>query len=89
MKSKEKPLRMCVACRTRVPKEKLFRVVKNTLGEIFLDGIQKEQLRGVYICRSIECVEKAKKTRALNRSFQCNIDENIYEELKREIHKFE
>lgn len=78
-------LRMCIVCRERSDKKELVRVVKNKDGEIFLDKTGKANGRGAYVCKSKECFDKLKKTRALNRAFKCEIPLEIYEKLGEEI----
>lgn len=62
------PVRMCVACRESKPKNELVRVVRIPSGEIMLDSSGKKPGRGAYICKSIECLKKAKKSKALERA---------------------
>lgn len=78
-------LRMCIVCRERSDKKELVRVVKNKDGEIFLDKTGKANGRGAYVCKSKECFDKLKKSRALNRAFKCEISLEIYEKLGEEI----
>lgn len=78
-------LRMCIVCRERSDKKELVRVVKNKDGEIFLDKTGKANGRGAYVCKSKECFDKLKKSRALNRAFKCEIPLEIYEKLGEEI----
>ncbi len=78
-------LRMCIVCRERSDKKELVRVVKNKNGEIFLDKTGKANGRGAYVCKSKECFDKLKKTRALNRAFKCEIPLEVYEKLGEEI----
>ena len=78
-------LRMCIVCRDRSDKKELVRVVKNKDGEIFLDKTGKANGRGAYVCKSKDCFDKLKKTRALNRAFKCEIPLEIYEKLGEEI----
>ena len=78
-------LRMCIVCRCRSDKKELVRVVKNKDGEVFLDKTKKANGRGAYVCKSKECFEKLRKTRALNRAFKCDIPLEIYEKLGEEI----
>ena len=78
-------LRMCIVCRERSDKKELVRVVKNKNGEIFLDKSGKANGRGAYVCKSKECFDKLKKTRALNRAFKCEIPLEVYEKLGEEI----
>ena len=78
-------LRMCIVCRERSDKKELVRVVNNKNGEIFLDKTGKANGRGAYVCKSKECFDKLKKTRALNRAFKCEIPLEVYEKLGEEI----
>ena len=78
-------LRMCIVCRDRSDKKELVRVVRNKNGEVFLDKTGKANGRGAYVCKSKNCFDKLKKTRALNRAFKCEIPLEIYEKLGEEI----
>ena len=40
------------------------------------------QGRGAYICDDITCLERAIKTKSLERSFESPIDEGVYENLR-------
>ncbi|KAB3536943.1 YlxR family protein [Alkaliphilus pronyensis] len=89
MKTRKIPLRKCVGCTEMKPKKQLIRVVKNKEGEIKVDLTGKAHGRGAYICFDKECFKKAKKTKALNRAFECNIIDEVYEKLIMEIDKGE
>ena len=78
MKPKKIPMRICLGCGEMKPKKELIRVVKSPDGEISLDFTGKKSGRGAYICHSGECLEKARKSRRLEKSFSCRIDESIY-----------
>ena len=78
-------LRMGIVCRERREKKEIVRVVKKKDGEIFLDKTGKANGRGAYVCKSKECFDKLKKSRALNRAFKCEIPLEIYEKLGEEI----
>lgn len=82
---KKIPLRMCVACREMQPKRNLIRIVKNNEGEIFVDKTFKANGRGAYLCANLSCLEKAIKTKALNRAFKCEIDASVFEKIKEDI----
>ena len=60
-------------------------MVRNKNGEVFLDKTGKANGRGAYVCKSKDCFDKLKKTRALNRAFKCEIPLEIYEKLGEEI----
>ncbi|WP_099187182.1 RNase P modulator RnpM [Tepidibacter mesophilus] len=89
MSQKKIPQRKCISCQDRNSKKTLIRIVKNKDGEIFVDNTGKANGRGAYICASKECLEKAMKTRALNRAFKLEIPENVYNALSEEIKKYE
>ena len=75
MKTKKIPMRMCLGCGEMKPKRELIRVVKSKEGDISLDLTGKKSGRGAYICKSVECFEKARKARKFERSFSCMISE--------------
>lgn len=87
MKPKKIPMRMCLGCNEMKPKMELIRVVKSPEGEISLDFKGKAAGRGAYICRSTECLEKARKARRFEKSFSCRIDESVYEVMMDELGK--
>ena len=74
--------RMCIGCNNKKDKKELIRVVLNKNGEIAIDKTGKLAGRGAYICDSIECLEKAIKTKRLEKCFDMKIDEHIYNELR-------
>lgn len=76
------PNRTCIGCNEIKPKKELIRIVKNKEGNIFIDKTSKANGRGAYICDNIECLEKAIKTKRLERTFETAIDTKLYEELK-------
>lgn len=81
MKTKKIPLRTCVVTREKLEKKDLIRVVKNKENEIFIDMTGKANGRGAYIKSDIETLEKAKKSKALDRHLEISINDEIYEEL--------
>lgn len=80
-KIKKVPVRKCIGCGEGKPKKELIRVVKNKEGEIFIDKTGKKNGRGAYICFNEECLEKAMKTKALNRAFETEINSETYNDL--------
>ena len=89
MKSKKIPMRMCLGCGEMKPKRELIRVVKSKEGDISLDLTGKKSGRGAYICKSVECFEKARKARKFERSFSCMISEDIYNSMEGELRENE
>ena len=85
MKVKKIPMRMCNGCMEMKPKKELIRVVKTNEEEVLVDLTGKKSCRGAYVCKSIECLEKAFKAKRLNKNLQTNISDDIYNKLKEEI----
>ena len=85
MKPRKVPMRMCVGCREMKPKMTLLRVVKPQDGEARIDRTGKASGRGAYVCEDIECLRKARKSRALERALECAIDDAVFEALERQI----
>ena len=78
MKVKKIPMRMCNGCMEMKPKKELIRVVKTNEEEVLVDLTGKKSGRGAYVCKSIECLEKAFKAKRLNKNLQTNISDDIY-----------
>ena len=68
MKVKKIPMRMCNGCMEMKPKNELIRVVKDKEDNISVDLTGKKSGRGAYICKSVECLEKAFKAKRLNKN---------------------
>lgn len=78
---KKIPMRQCAGCREMKPKRELIRIVRMPQGEICLDGTGKCPGRGVYLCRSAECLKKARKARSPARALGVEIPDEVYERL--------
>lgn len=85
MKPRKVPMRMCVGCKTMKPKKELFRIVGTAENLAALDKTSKAPGRGAYICADEECLQKAIKSRALERALQVKTDETLVYQLKREL----
>ena len=79
---KRQPQRTCMGCNTKKNKNELIRIVKNKQDEINVDKTGKLEGRGAYLCDDITCLEKAKKTKRLERIFETKISDEIYEKLR-------
>ncbi|MCC8067165.1 MAG: YlxR family protein [Clostridiales bacterium] len=82
---KKIPSRKCMGCQEMKNKREMLRVIRTPEGEILLDATGRKNGRGAYICRSRECLEKAIKSKGLERSLKMRIPEETYESLKKEI----
>jgi hypothetical protein len=86
---KKVPLRKCTGCQEMKPKKELIRIVRNEGDDgvvtFKLDETGKMQGRGAYICPNEACLEKAHKSRGLERSFKAKVPQSVYEELKAQL----
>ena len=82
LKPRKIPMRMCVGCHEMKPKRELQRVVRSPEGEVSIDPVGKKPGRGAYLCRNVECLKKARKTKALERKFESPVSDEVYGELE-------
>lgn len=87
MRVKKIPLRTCVITKEQLPKQELLRIVRTPDGKVLADETGKLNGRGAYIKKDIAVLEKAKKTKALEKRLECNIEDSVYEEIKNIIEK--
>lgn len=78
---KKIPMRSCVVTKEKCEKRDLIRVVRTPEGNIEIDLTGKKNGRGAYIKRDVEVVNKAKKSKALDRHLEVNVPDSIYDEL--------
>ena len=83
------PLRQCTGCREIKSKKEMIRVLKTPENEIVLDATGRKNGRGAYVCLSQECLEKAVKSRGLERSLKMAVPAEVYEDLKKELSNIE
>ena len=82
---KKIPQRQCMGCRERRAKREMIRVVRSPEGNVSLDFGGKMNGRGAYICPDPECLKKAIRSKALDRSLEVTIPEEVYARLSREM----
>ncbi len=96
MKVKKIPMRRCNGCREMFPKKDLVRVVKSPdvkdedgnvieKGKVSLDLTSKKPGRGAYVCKNINCLQKARKSRSIERALDTAIPSELYDEMEREL----
>lgn len=79
---KKMPQRTCMGCNIKKDKNDLIRIVKSKEGEINLDRTGRANGRGAYICDNIDCLEKAIKTKRIEKVFETKIEDEIYNKLR-------
>ena len=86
---KKIPVRQCVGCREMIPKKELLRVIRTPEEEVVLDSTGKQNGRGAYLCKSVECFAKARKSKGLERSLKVAIPDEVYDKLEKEMNHLE
>jgi predicted RNA-binding protein YlxR (DUF448 family) len=84
-KARKVPQRRCVGCREMKDKPRVIRIVCNANGDISLDLTGKAHGRGAYVCKNIDCLGKAQKSKGLERSLKRAVPQEIYDTLKNEF----
>ena len=86
---KKVPNRKCVACNEVKPKAELARIIRTPEGNIEFDPTGRKNGRGAYICKSVQCLKKAEKSRALAKSLEIEIPKDVYVQLEKELSSLE
>ena len=80
---------MCLGCREHKDKKELVRVVRSPEGEVSVDLTGRKNGRGAYVCRSKECLKKARKQKAISKALNCEITDEVFEQLLIQIEEDE
>lgn len=83
MKTRKIPLRTCVVTKENLPKQELLRIVRTPEKKVIVDLTGKANGRGAYIKKDVEVLEKARKSKILEKRLEVPIEEEIYEEIKK------
>ena len=78
---KKVPIRKCLATNKTYPKEELFRIVNSSTEGVVLDMTGRLNGRGAYIHKDLEAIEKARKSKCLDRSLGIHIPDEIYDRM--------
>lgn len=95
MTPKKIPMRKCLGCGEMLPQKELVRVVKTKIKKeseseeekytISLDLVGKKAGRGAYICKKSDCFNKARKARRFEKALSCQIPEEIFVLMEKEL----
>ncbi len=69
------------------PKRDLVRIVRPIEGSVTIDLTGKVSGRGAYLCKNQLCLERAVKTKALERALERKLDGELLERLGRELER--
>jgi len=82
LKTKKIPMRSCVVTKEKLEKRELIRIVRTPEGTVVADITGKVNGRGAYLKKDIEVINKAEKTKILERILGVEIDNSVYEEAR-------
>ena len=82
MKNKKIPLRSCIITHEKLPKMELIRIVKDKDGNVMVDLSGKMNGHGAYIKRDNDTLDKAIKSKAIDRYLETTISDDIYDEIR-------
>ena len=85
MVQKKIPMRTCVVSHEKLPKKELVRIVRNKDGEVFVDETGKLNGKVVYLKKDLDIINKADKSKILNKYLEIDVNDEIYEELRKII----
>ncbi len=82
--SKEKKAftRTCIACNSKKNKYDLLRIAYTKNKEINIDISGKKEGRGIYLCYNLECLNKAIKTKKIEKKLKRTIMNEFYENIR-------
>ena len=82
---KHVPLRSCIACREKLPKRELIRIVRTPEGTLEIDPRGKRAGRGAYLCLKQQCSETALQSRRLSQALKCEVTSAQVEALRASV----
>ena len=86
---KKIPMRQCLGCREMKPKKELIRIVRSSEGTLSLDSKGKLPGRGAYLCCDVQCLERALKSRAVERALEVPVSDEIIRDLRSQMENVE
>ena len=87
MKERKIPMRTCVITHEKLPKKELIRIVRNKVNEVFVDETGKQNGKGAYLKLDESVVEKARKSKVLNKYLEIDVEDKIYDDVLKLIKK--
>ena len=79
------PIRTCIGCRGKFPKEDLLRFVRDAAGNLQTDPTGKLLGRGAYVCQSQACINITFKSQRINTHLRSNLSRQIIDSFKQEL----
>jgi len=82
MKTKKIPMRSCVVTKEKLEKRELLRIVRTPNSEVIVDETGKANGRGAYLKKDLEVINKAEKSKVLEKILEVEIPASVYEEAR-------
>jgi predicted RNA-binding protein YlxR (DUF448 family) len=79
------PIRTCIGCRGKFPKNDLLRFVWDAVGNLRADPTGKLPRRGAYVCRSQACINAALRSQKINAHLRANLSKQVIDSFKQEL----
>ena len=79
---KKIPMRTCLITGEKLEKKDLIRVVKTPESNVIVDTTGKANGRGAYLKRDLAVIDKAQKSKILDKKLEVNVPDSIYDELR-------
>ena len=74
-------MRTCIISREKLPKKELVRIVRTPDRTIIVDESGRANGRGAYLKKDVCIIDKARKSKQLEKHLEVSIPEEIYDEL--------
>ena len=79
---KKIPLRTCVITGEKLEKKDLIRVVRTPSLDVIVDDTGKANGKGAYLKKETDVINKAEKSKILNKKLEVEVPDEIYDELR-------
>ncbi len=83
--ARKQPQRTCTGCKSTRDKRDLLRIVRLPDGELVVDDTGKRAGRGAYVCPDEECLDKAFKTKSLEKTLKEHLPLEVLEKLRADL----
>ncbi len=87
-KQRKVPMRHCMGCAAEKPKSELLRIVRAPDQTVSLDFTGKKSGRGAYLCKCVQCLYKAQKSKRIEHALACEIPPEVYEMMGKELQAY-
>ncbi len=79
---KKIPMRTCLITGEKLEKKDLIRVVRTPESNVIVDTTGKANGRGAYLKRDLTVIDKAQKSKILDKKLEVNVPDSVYNELR-------